>query len=193
MAQKEYYILQHKDDPEVFYKHKRFWRHGNGYISAFAKCKRKNASEFKNLDQIKGYIDEMNSINLKSDLVGFITDFKIIKVTEISSTEESEIQPNSEISESLQQSVKMQELIDNTHYSVAELYSRLRLTNKDDKFTYILHTKYDRLQTSKICSMFEEQGLEFIKNKGNFAFSEESHLVAAQIICSSTYKTFKLT
>lgn len=193
MAQHEYYILQHKDDPEIFYKHKRFWRHGNGYISTFTKCKRKNASEFKKLDQIKKSVDEMNSINLKSDLAGFVTDFKIIKVKEIVTTEEAQINPNDGIADSLNQSIKMRELIDNTHYSVAELYSKLRASEKDDTFKYILHTKYDRLQTSKICSMFEEQGLTFMKNKGNFAFSEESHLVAAQIICSSTYKTFKLT
>lgn len=192
MKKVEYYVIQKKTDPTKFYKLSRgSWQRGKGYRRHFIEVNHiDKATKFNSVANLNKGLEKYFSCQLKSQLVDMTDGVTIIHcTTQIVEQEAVVDKTTSKIINEIQNVAKM---VNETHYSVMELIDKIRNQGLHE-YKFIMSTSYDRLKTSKILELFEAQGLEPIKHKGNFAFDKEEYLTAAQLLCDVPFKTYKLT
>lgn len=190
---KVFFVLQNNSDPSIYYKEKRgTWAPNQGHSSVLIETDFNGAKKYKSIKEINNTLEKYFNNKIKAQLTDMSAGFKIIKHTEqITVTAADEPVPSE--TASLIDDIKMSSImIKDTHYSVIELFNKIRKDPTLSGYKYILSTPYDRLSTSDLLRLFESHELNPIKYKGNFAFDREEYWTAAKLICDVPFKSFSL-
>lgn len=188
----EHYVIQKKSNPKIYYRLSRGnYQRGKGYRQHFVEVNHiDKATKFATLSKVKIGLGKYFSCQLKSQLVDMTDGVNIIHCS--TQIVEKEVKVDKSTNDLISEIQNVAKMVNETHYSVMELIDKIRNQGLR-QYKFIMSTSYDRLKTSKILELFEEQGLEPIKHKGNFAFDKEEYLTAAQLLCDVPFKTYKLT
>lgn len=189
-----FYLLQKASNPSIYYHERRGpWQPKHGHTIIFSETSDEaKATKYRSVEHIKSSMSKYFQNTVKGHLVDMSAGVKVIK-REIKTVVNEEIVEDSKVGAILSEIQLTSKLINNTHYSAIELYNKIRSDSALSNYKFILSTAYDRLETSKLMKMFEDQGLNPIKHKGNFAFDREEYLTAAKLICDVPFKSFNLT